>query len=659
MANPQFDKSPLIKSNDQDFATKFRDEFIKDVAAREIKHRMMNFHYLQYKGILALNRIYGEEYLKTIGLQVNVPRTFMTVESIRPQVIDRQLDIYVTAWNKKAQPYQSKSRDMLLGEYSRSKMKWAKADSQTDALIFGTGYMLTQYVDDTIETDIFDGHDEEGRPKTKKGMLTRYQGMKGKHLNAYHVFPDRNATTNEPGHSGSWNHCYVYSIWDFDRWMQICEQKGFDTDNMEKGGYLREFDEVRRKIDSIYAFSESRTRDDNGNMVTSIEGELEAPDWANSIMVVERFEDNYYSVCSGANWTKNYVGENPDPDKTIPIAVFKDYSLPDEFDGMGEPEVLRWQQYQENKVHNLSYLNILTNSVQRFGIVKELLEDPTEVRASNPLAPIYLKYVPNASINNAIQPLNQGKGTQYASDFLTEIKSIGQSATGIADGMIGATKMVTDTATEASILQDASLARVNRKIHEMDERDFVPVLEHLLACIPHYYSEDLDLLITDGEEYYTKFIPFTREFNDNPKVVAEYAVQEGVLEGVTTVEDVFLKKGYKNVIFVSDIINGFKISIKTVTANADQAKVTKELREIILDMDNANKVLMEMGQFPVYDTVELRKDLLRQFPNIIEDPDVYIKKPPAPPPQVATPVDPTQPFTNQEAPPPGQPQLIQ
>lgn len=619
------EKTNLDKSNDKDFSTKFRDEFFKDKQAAEVRHKMMNYHYLQYKGILYLNKVYGQEYLQTIGLQVNVPRTFMTIESIRPQIIDKRLDIEAKAFNKKAQPYQSKARDMLVGEWDRSKSKWAKADAQTDALMFGTGYTLTKYVDDTIDTDIFDGYDEEGKPLTKKGTLTRYQGMKEIYLNPYHVFRDRTATTNEPGNSGSWGHCYVYSIWDFDVWKEVCEANEFDTEGMEKGGYLEEFDKVRRKIDTLYSYSEFRNKDNNGNVVTTLEGELEAPDWENAIMVVERFEEQSYSICSGANWTKNYAGKNPNPDKTIPISVFKDYSIPGEFEGVGEAEVIRWQQYEENKIHNLAYLQTLINTVQRYGIVKELLSDPTEVKMNNPLKPIYLKYVPNASINNAIQPLNQGRGTQYPAEFLKEIKTTGQSATGIPDGMIGTSKMATDTATEANILQNASLARINRKINEMEERDLVPTLERWLACIPHFYSDELDILITDNEDYYTKFIPYTREYNDNAKVVAEYATREGVQDPkVTTIEDVFLAKGYKNVVFVSDIINGFKISIKTVTGVAERKELIEQFREVIVDMDNANKVLVEMGQQPKYDTPKLREELLRQFPDIIQDPEDYI-----------------------------------
>lgn len=629
----------IEKGNDLEYSNKFREEFLKDVQAAEVRHRMMNFHYLQYKGILSMNSIYGKDYMETIGLMVNVPRTFMTIESIRPQLIDKKLDITAKAWNKKSQPYQSKARDTLLGEWVRSKARFAKSDAETDALIFGTGYLLSKYCDDTIETDIFDGYDKDGKPKTKPGTLTRYQGMKAIHLNPYHVFRDRNATTNEPGQSGSWGHTYLYSIWDFDTWKEICEDKGFDVEGMECGGYMREFDKVRRRIDTIYAQAQIETSNAQGHTLTQTNAtEFEAPDWENSIMVVERFEPDEYSVCSGANWTVNYKGRNPNPDKTIPISVFRDYHIPGEFEGIGEPEAIRWQQYEENKIHNLSYLQTLMNTVQRYGIVPQLLKDPTQAKSNNPLKPILLKYFKGVKISDAIQPLNQGKGTQYPGEFLKEVKAIGQAVTGIADGMIGGSKMLTETATEANLLQNATLARINRKINEMEDRSLIPLLELWLACIPHYYSEELDMLITDGEDYYTKFIPYTRQYNDNPKVVADYAVREGVTANeIKTIEDVFEAKGYKNVVFVSDIINSFKLEIKTVTAQADKTEMIKELREVILDMTNANKLLVELGQQPKYDVSKLYMDLLRQFPDIIDNPEDYIL------PEAPEPVAPQQP----------------
>lgn len=620
-------KEPISKVEE---ATKFRDLFFKDLKSAEIRHKMMNFHYLSYKGILAFNEIYGAEYLKTVGLQVNVPRTFMTIESIRPHLIDREIDIDVDAENKKAYPYRSKARDMLKGEIRRSKFKWQKADAQTDALIYGTGYLFSKYHEDIINTDILDGYDDEGKPITVTGKLERYKGMKAFRLNPYHVIRDSSATTNEPGMPGSWKHCFVYSLWDFDVWKDICEKEGFNTEGMEVGGYLEEFDRVKRKIDTIYSTSSLKTKDVGSNSHLNALGELESPDWTNTIMVIEKFEENKYTIVSGANWTINCSDPNPNPDKTIPIFPIRDYSVPGEFEGIGEPEVIRWQQYQENKIHNLGYLQVLMSTVQRFGIVKELLVDPTQVKNTNPFEPIYLKYVPNIKVNDAVQALYQGKGATYPQEMLQEVKAIGQSATGINDFFIGANKAVTDTATEANRLADATLSRINRKIEESENRDITPLLEHWLACFPYFYDEELDSLITDKENYFTKFIPYTRDYNENMTLVAEYAVKEGVSNAVT-IEDVFLQKGYQNVVFVSDIINRFGITIKPNKNVANRLETIKQFREVIQEMDLANQALIATGQPPTYDVAKLRGELLRQFPEIIDNPDEY--KLEIPPPQ--------------------------
>lgn len=622
--NYSMDKGAIDKkkNNDTDFATKFRDEFFKDVQSAEVRHRMMNYHYLQYKGILYLNDVYGEEYMKTIGLQVNVPRTFMTVEAIRPQLIDREMDIDVDPENKKAFPYTAKARDILKGETKRSKFKYQKADAETEALLYGTGYLFSKYYEDVIDTDILDYYDDDGKPVTKKGTLDRYKGMKAFRLNPYHVFRDRNATTNEPGMPGTWDHCYVYSIWDFETWKEICKVEGYNVEGMEKGGYLRDFEEVKRKIDTIYSMSNLSSKDNNAGFVNA-DLELLAKDWEDSIMVVEKFEENHYSICSGANWTVNCKDPNPNPDKRIPIFPIKDYSVPGEFEGIGEPEVMRWQQYEENKIHNLSYLQTLMGTVQRFGVVKELLVDPTSVKNNNPFNPIYLKYVPNISINNAIQALNQGKGTQYPKEFLAEVKATGQSATGVSDFYIGGSKAITDTATEANKLADATLARISRKIEEMEDRGITPILEHWLACIPYFYDEELDLLVTDNENYFTKFLPYTRDYNENLNLVATLGVKEGVTNA-TTLEEIYLKTGYKNVVFVSDILNRFGITIKPNKNASNKLEMIRQFREVITEMELVNQTLMATGQPAKYDTAKLREELLRQFPDIIEDPAEYV-----------------------------------
>ena len=119
-------------------------EFRKDVEARRSWHKRCNYHYLSYKGISLLNHSYSKEILENLGLQIHVPRTFMTIEAIRPD-LDRPLDISAKWRNKTEKEQAEKAGQMLRGEWRRSKSDKEKAKSQFDALLFGSGYLLNYY----------------------------------------------------------------------------------------------------------------------------------------------------------------------------------------------------------------------------------------------------------------------------------------------------------------------------------------------------------------------------------------------------------------------------------------------------------------------------------------------------------------------------------
>ena len=173
--------------NDKKLCNKFREEFLQDVEHRKVRHQMNNFHYLQYKGILKMNQVYGKNFLESTGLMANVPRTFMTIESIRPVLSGRPLDISAKAHNKKEYDNRDKAEDILKGEWARSKADYAKADAEWDALLLGSGFLLWRY-DEIIEknTDLFDGYDEEGKIKYRKGDLEKYKGMRLIRLDPYY-----------------------------------------------------------------------------------------------------------------------------------------------------------------------------------------------------------------------------------------------------------------------------------------------------------------------------------------------------------------------------------------------------------------------------------------------------------------------------------------
>lgn len=624
--------------SEEDMKEQFRSDFKKSLNYMKQIHKKWNYCYLQYKGILTMNEQYGEEYMKSIGLQINVPRTFMTIESIRPSLSGRDLDIDVEALNKEGRAYSSKARNLIRGEWYRSKSDWQKAEAEFNALLFGNGYLLSYYDEDIIETDVFDGYDDDGKVKFKEGEKTLYKGMRVKSLNPYKVFPDPEAVTDDPRKDGSWKYCYVYSIWDKERWKNYCKAMGYkNIGDISQGGILKDFDSVRKKIDSLYKDNmekEAHTRQSDGSYKKTNQGvgdnnaeKKKIPKrFEDKVMVLERFEPDAYMVCSGSDWTVNHVGPNPYPDKQIPITVVRDYSIPEEFEGMGEPEVLRWQQYEENKIHNLSYLQVLMNTVQRYGVVEEHLKDPTEATMENPLEPIRLNYRQGISVSDAIQPLNQGSANNYPQAFMREAKQTGQAATGITDFFIGANTSTAGTATEANRLAQASSERIRQKIYQIEERDIIPILEHWLACIPQFYADDLDIPLQGDKEKFVKFIPYSRDKNKDADKIAEIATEEGLTAGsdINTIEKLYKENGYEDVIFVSDILNNFLIKMRTATAQSEREEKRVQYRNLVKTLSNVNIHLANVGQEPKFDILGIAREMMREYPNLIDDVDKFI-----------------------------------
>lgn len=601
------------KLDDKQFIEQFKTEFFKDVNARKTQHRKMNYHYLMYKGILWLNSIYGEDYLRTVGLQAFVPRTFMTIEAVRSRLTGRPLDIAAKGVTRKQRANAQKAVRMLQTEWYRSGADWEKADSEFYALLLGNGYLLSRFTDEHKMMPVYSGTDKDGKINYEDKDFQKYKGMKLKSLNPWHVFPDHRARGEH-----DWRHCYIYSLWDFDVWMDYCKENDFKIEGVEKGGHIEEYDAIRRQVDVLYGASnvELKTRV-NGQLVSQ-PLEHEAIDTSNMIMVVERFEDEQYSVASGNNWTLNYRGNNPDPDKIIPIKVIRDYHVPDEFDGIGEAEVIRWQQYEENKVHNLAYMSTLMSTIQRYGIIEDYLVDPTDASFNNPLKWIKMKNIPGGNdINKAMVPLNQKNSNDVPTRFLDIINKIRQESTGVSSYMTSSPDKGVDTLGEAKLIQQGGMEIINHKIYQIEERDLTAILKHWLVCIPQYYLEQMDIMLEDDTEEDIKYLPFDREFNLDVPTIAKLSVENGV-SGATTVEEVFLKQGYKDVVFVSDLIGGYDISIKTINGITDREKEFNQFKiaiDLCISVNNQNKTI---GLPPTYDIGKLTDEALRLFPDIIK-----------------------------------------
>jgi hypothetical protein len=195
-------------------------------------------------------------------------------------------------------------------------------------------------------------------------------------------------------------------------------------------------------------------------------------------------------------------------------------------------------------------------------------------------------------------------------------------ATGQTDYSIGSSEGGADTLGEAEMMNQAGGKRNKQKIQTMEEGSITPIVESWLSAIPRLYTDEMDFLLNDGTNEDVKFLPFDRRMNTNATLVAQYAVREGAMKA-TTLEEVFLTKGYSDVVFVSDLIGAYDVTIKTSLAFLDKNNMIKQYQSAIATAQADNMYLTSIGQPPKWDLSKLTEELLRQFSDIIDDIDEY------------------------------------
>lgn len=613
-------------------------------------HRIWDYDYLFYKSVLTYNNLYGTDYLNAFGMQIFVPRTFQTVESIAAQLNSRKTEFIVEGEgliDSFVAPYFQKMDNI---EWKRSKAETEKADATKDALIFGNGYIFNPYVDNTVERhfpktvseelagdfqDPEDGKPQEDTVDVKKPiewekkMMTYYRGMKPRRLNPYYVFPDPAARDDS-----DWQFCYVYSIMRVDKLRSFVVSKGWMTqveanEKINPNLSVEWFDSIRDTIDSLYDTEITPwTRTDNYNRRRSTSSASKQKYLRNMVAIVERFEEDLYEVRLDGSKIELHKDYNIYPHKKIPIIPLWDYKVNDEFPGMGEPQVIRWQQIEENKIHNLTMNAMLLSIVQRYAINSSLLQDETDLSFQNPFKPIRLKNLPGISVNQAIMPMAQPDVKQTPFELMALVKDTIQQTTGATDFIVGASQDKNDTLGQSRGLAMATSSRISEKARGIDEGATVKIVEQWHPCYFYFYDEEMEFRLT-GEKKYVMYLPLDRGVdNEDPAKVA-VAIEKlngKIPNGVTgqTLVQVYKNAGYEEVIFRSDIVGNCTVTVKISDVDVDNQKEVGEGMQALKLMDEINATNAQNPAIEKFDTFKLGKDILKKIP-MTSNVDQYVQ----------------------------------
>jgi hypothetical protein len=625
-------------SDDKD---KVRDEFNDRWArAREYwvsKHKIFDRNYLFYKSMSAVAEAEGGfSFARYFGTQIHVPRTFQTVESLYAQIANREME-----FNNRGMDFESSEKEKFIermdnSEFARSGAREEVLKAFHSSLIFGNGAILNTFALDQKKVhvpEIKNSVEEDGKIKTeinwKETWMVKYKGVKPQHLNIYNVFPDPDATNQE-----DLKDVFVYSTKHVDELREFVVASGWMSEEealkkIQAGG-VEHFDAVRDRTDIVYSGT------GNFSISTSAGSTESLKDDADLCGIVERFAGDCYEMRLLNSGEALYKDYNIYLHKQIPIIFFHDYKLPDEFLALGEPEVIRWQVIEEDKIHNLVLYGTLMSVVQRYAVNSSLLEDPSDAGFYDPFRPIRVKAGLGGSVLNAVQPMPQPDVKQSPFKLMELVKEISQQTTGATDMLVSGNSSQADTATESNNLLAATAQRVRSKVRNL-EVSLSKLVKQWHTSYLQFYDEELDLKLGNEKQAYFKFIPFARsEANENQTLVQE--AQNKLNSMGDTLEEVYRNKGYKVVVFLSDLDGTWDVetTVKDSTMFFNQTLDT--YTKIITALGQVNNLEQTSGGMRKFDVFKLAEDMMRECPMVM-DVKKYVSenKPPQPAPSAPTP----------------------
>jgi hypothetical protein len=629
-------------------------------------HAVYDYAWLFYNSVVFINNLYGEQWLEAFGLQVAVPRTFMTIESIASQMLNRKIEFEISGRTFRSFESAKYNEKLMNAEWQRSQADRVLRECEKDALIYGNGYGMSVYVDDTKDYHFLKTEDEGRAPddpedgvpdvesiKTAGELnwitqpVVEYRGVKLRRCDPYYTFTDPYATDDD-----SRRFVYYYGTLGVEEMRDFVVAKGWltreEADVRIQPTSIERFDAIRNQLDTLYNMPISPwTRTDNDGIGSTANKQMTEPQDRNRVAFIERYERDHYEIRLVNEDVALYEDFNIYPHKKIPITTFWDVKVPGEFRGRGEPEIIRYQQIEENKIHNLMLQAALMAVVQRYAINPALLEDESDANFHNPFKPLRLKALPGNDVSKAIQPMQQPDIKSGPFKLMDLVKEIIQQTTGASDFVLSASDASTDTATESENLVQASAARIRSKLVSMEE-GLEQISQMWIASFSAFYNEEMDLKLTGKNEYF-RYLPYDSSANEDASFIQDTAGKLGVALPQPTLRAVYKALGYKDVVFASDLIGQYdsRVKITDIDVSADRA-IDKYLKAIKV-MSEANTAAANMGDKRRFDVFKLSMDMVRQFP-FIENVDEYMQAEPepTPPEESQSPITEEPPLTNSE-----------
>lgn len=474
------------------------------------QRKIWDYSYLSYKGIMTWDEINRKRRANNLGIYVNVPRTFMTIEGIRRNFNIDKLRVNLApvpgiSDNKRTSINSFVNYDLLRGgTFNQVK------DAGFNKLLFGNGFLFPYLSDRKGKYGTITGaiDEETGYVEYKQDEkdTSRYFGMVARSESPYDIFPDPKGVTtdyNDVANTACQYHCIrkVKPIARFRRdWTGIVPEKLLDK--VVPGGFdMTNYAAIRDTIDALFSWDAIRYP---GNSDSYFSQNKITKQYDSVEYVEERIwiGEDFYIMQAGGDMTFCIIAPNYNPRKNLNLVKLDDIKIPGEYWAMGEAYIQRYQQIEENRAHNAILDAVMYSINGMIGINTQYLEDKNDTEMY-PGKTWKLKAMPGVKIDEVMQNFNPGSsGIMSGMKFLEEVKRIGQSTTSIGDYVSGVSKSISSSATESNKISGASDLAIADKIKEMAGGALTEVAKIFLSMYPVAYSDEKFEAIFEKQKVY-------------------------------------------------------------------------------------------------------------------------------------------------------------
>lgn len=599
-------------------------------AAKQTQKKILEECYLQFRSI-ANEQVQSSRDIERWGMAIFVPVTFQVVMSIQAQLNGRppqfrQSPLFVPK-DRRISDAVSK---LSVAEFKRSKAMREFVTATQLSLIFGTAFLRSVYKNDVRDVDVVtnfskdeDGEEDNGKMVIEKKEKNFYQGWGIEVDHPLRVYLP-NVREKDPQ---KWPFYIVRDI------VDVEERKKFYKKNkklayknnylgLKPGGDLTDDMAIYDTVDPAFATSDPRypgsISDIAGNRPFQSQNKtIDTKNKAERLRIFDQVKDRWTEVIAG-RVISHYP--NPRTSKKLPVVAMRDYTIENCPWGMGEPQLIRYLQVEQNALHTfaLDGTKYSTNGV--FVVNSAMLKNPNDM-SIYPGKIFDMKNMPGVSIDSVIQSFNMPdvKGSVFKMLGIND-QLIGR-ATGAGTAIIGGDPINTGgSATESNNLKAAATTRVYERARAIEQENLVDVVDDMREYMADFYSSPLIAKISDDD--FIKFVPGEESDYDSADKAMDIA------------------GGYSAIIYTSDLVQGFE----TITEGESTLPISRQERRVEgmqlfkLAMDGRRPptpeeiaadpaILQKYPQgLPILDADEIAKKIVMPTFSSVSDPEEFIWK---------------------------------